>query len=75
MGNILSYGRVQPGDEEAMKIALNSFGPLFVVISVGDIFRNYESGIIDIPNCSKATHHAVVIVGYGTENGQDYWCM
>jgi hypothetical protein len=74
-GNILNYGRVQSGDEEAMKMALNLFGPLFVVISVGEVFQNYESGIIDIPNCSKDTDHAVVIVGYGNENGQDYWCM
>jgi C1A family cysteine protease len=75
IGSIVSYGRVTRGDEEAMKIALNSFGPLFVVISVGDDFYNYESGILDIPNCSKSTDHAVVVVGYGTEDGQDYWLI
>jgi hypothetical protein len=74
-GQILGYERVQPNNEEAMKIALNRFGPLFVVISVGKKFIEYASGVLDIPNCSKATDHAVVIVGYGTENGEDYWCM
>jgi len=74
-GNIQSYGRVAPGDEEAMKTALAEFGPLWVTISVGDVFYNYESGIIDIENCSKRTDHAVVVVGYGNEDGQDYWLI
>ena len=42
---------------------------------------SYKSGIYDgkvagttTPECSStSTNHAVVIVGYGTENGVDYW--
>jgi hypothetical protein len=25
--------------------------------------------------CSKQVDHAITIVGYGTENGKDYWRM
>jgi C1A family cysteine protease len=74
-GTIQQYGMVEAGNEEAMKGALAEFGPLFVAISVGDVFNNYESGIIDIDDCSKSVNHAVVIVGYGSEDGQDYWLI
>jgi C1A family cysteine protease len=74
-GSIESYGRVEPGDEEAMKIALAEYGPLWVTISVGNEVYYYESGVIDIDDCSKRTDHAVVIVGYGSEDGQDYWLI
>ena len=29
-----------------------------------------NAGVLE---CTKNTNHAVVIVGYGTENGVDYW--
>jgi len=35
----------------------------------------YKSGIFDSPCCEAPIDHAVVIVGYGTEDGQDYWLV
>ncbi|CAF5138041.1 unnamed protein product, partial [Rotaria magnacalcarata] len=35
----------------------------------------HGAGIIDIPSCSKQVDHAIAIVGYGTENGKDYWLV
>ena len=37
-----------------------------------------RSGIMDEPKCKVLDddlHHAVVVVGYGTEKGQDYWIV
>jgi len=36
-------------------------------------FAFYSNGIIDVPCNGKGIDHAVVVVGYGTENGIDYW--
>ena len=33
------------------------------------------SGVYDNPMCTHNTTHAVVVVGYGTENGKDYWLV
>lgn len=36
-------------------------------------------GIFDAPCCEKEEEitldHGIVVVGYGTENGQDYWIL
>lgn len=39
-----------------------------------DCIQGYKSGVID--NCNKPGYnHLVTIVGYGTENGMDYWLI
>jgi hypothetical protein len=39
----------------------------------------YEGGIFDAPCCEKdkeiTLDHGIVVVGYGTEGGQDYWIL
>jgi len=37
-----------------------------------------RSGILDEPKCNYMEddlHHAVLVVGYGTEKGHDYWII
>lgn len=36
-------------------------------------FQSYSGGILDSAECGQNLDHAVEIVGYGTENGIDYW--
>lgn len=80
VGAIQGYGNIPRGDEEAMKQALSTYGPLAAAVHTTSDLQFYAgskggrgSGIIDIPTCSKQVDHAIVIVGYGTENGKDYW--
>ena len=60
--------------------ALVSHGPLAVGIAVPQSFINYRSGIYienkeQLPAYKpfEPTEHAVLVVGYGEEDGVDYW--
>jgi C1A family cysteine protease len=39
------------------------------------VFQMYTHGILDSASCGTQLDHAVGGVGYGTENGQDYWIV
>ena len=38
-------------------------------------FQLYKSGIFNDKSCGTNIDHAVLIVGYGTENGKDFWTI
>jgi cathepsin L/cathepsin K len=58
---------------DVLKAALAQQGPLSVAIQA-DI-DNYESGIFDDPKCGCDLDHSVLMVGYGSEKGRDYWIV
>lgn len=35
----------------------------------------YSSGIFDSESCGTSLDHATLVVGYGSEDGTDYWIM
>lgn len=50
-------------------------GPVVVFLnSSSQTFRHYSSGIIT-RDCSPSLDHLVVLVGYGSEKGIDYWII
>ncbi|KAF7670190.1 hypothetical protein LDENG_00062520 [Lucifuga dentata] len=71
------YVDVKSGDEEALKEAVVTIGPVSVAIDAGHMsFQLYTSGVYDEPECSSEDlDHGVLAVGYGTENRQDYWLV
>uniref|UniRef100_A0A3Q0SEZ4 Cathepsin L.1 n=1 Tax=Amphilophus citrinellus TaxID=61819 RepID=A0A3Q0SEZ4_AMPCI len=71
------YVDVNKGDEDALKEAVATIGPVSVAIDASrPSFQFYNSGIYDEPACSSTSlSHAMLVVGYGTENGQDYWLV
>jgi len=39
------------------------------------VFQQYQSGVLDSTECGNDLDHAVAAVGYGTEDGQDYYIV
>ena len=39
------------------------------------VFQTYQSGVMSSTKCGTSLDHAVLAVGYGTENGEDYWLV
>lgn len=70
---------IPSGDENALKIAVATVGPISVAIdATHSSFMNYRSGVYYEPQCGNGLanlDHAVLVVGYGTENGMDYWLV
>ncbi|XP_070137794.1 cathepsin L1-like [Drosophila bipectinata] len=65
------------GNETQLAIAVATVGPIAVALdSSSGSFHYYNGGIYDEPLCSD-THlnHAALVVGYGSENGLDYWLV
>jgi cathepsin B len=50
-------------------------GPLQVAFSVYQDFMSYKSGIYHHVSGSLLGGHAVELIGWGTENGVDYWTL
>lgn len=67
-----------PADEEAMKQILFTRGPLYVTIYASPAFASYTSGIYTDSQgeCDNMeSNHALLLVGYGVEAGQEYWIL
>uniref|UniRef100_A0A8B9NZE8 Cathepsin S n=1 Tax=Apteryx owenii TaxID=8824 RepID=A0A8B9NZE8_APTOW len=74
--NCSSYVELPYGDESALKDAVANAGPVSVGIdSSQPTFFLYKAGIYDEPHCSQIGNHAVLVVGYGTSDGKDYWLV
>ena len=72
---VTSYVDVTPSNPAQMMAALNE-QPLAVAIEADKFcFQTYKSGVLTNANCGTTLDHAVLAVGYGTENGTDYWLI
>lgn len=72
-----AWEAVPPGNETALMQAVSQH-PVAVGMCCGDFLADwhaYKGGIFDSPCCEMPIDHAVLVVGYGSEGGQDYWIV
>ncbi|XP_036046765.1 cathepsin S [Onychomys torridus] len=70
------YIQLPFGDEEALKEAVATKGPVSVGIDASHpSFFLYRSGVYDDPSCTGNVNHGVLVVGYGNLDGKDYWLV
>jgi len=76
---ITGYEVLRSGDEAALVDALASVGPIAIAIDASHMsFQFYDSGVYVEKNCGNGDYdldHAVLAVGYGSENGADYFLV
>lgn len=79
IANLTSYALLPAGDEVALANAVKSIGPISVAIyASGSLFAYYKSGVYYDYDCvlvGASVDHAVVVVGFGTLNGVDYFLI
>jgi len=72
---VSDYDAVTPDNVAQMRAALDT-QPLAVSIEADKmVFQTYTSGVMSSTKCGTSLDHAVLAVGYGTEDGQDYWLV
>jgi len=72
-GKVASYEDVSPTAGQ-LRAALNN-QPVSIAIEADDnVFQQYKSGVITA-DCGNQLDHGVLAVGYGTEDGHDYFLV
>ena len=50
--------------------------PVTVTLNTNsELFAGYQSGILDDPACGPQRTGTGLLIGYGSEEGQDYWIV
>jgi hypothetical protein len=72
VASIAGYKDVQQGSEPALGTALQSQPVSIAIEADQSSFQFYRSGVFTGP-CGQQLDHGVLLVGSGTDGGQDYW--
>jgi cathepsin L len=73
----IHYGTDTEVDETKLLAALKANGPMSIVLDA-HAWQHYSSGIFPTEKCKNGyenTDHAGVLVGYGVDNGQNFWLV
>ncbi|CAF1556507.1 unnamed protein product, partial [Didymodactylos carnosus] len=75
--NITGFMNITSKNESALQEAVATIGPISAVIDAShNSFQLYKQGVYHELFCSQIhLNLAVLVVGYGTESGTDYWLV
>merc|ERR1712060_793016 len=71
-GSVTGFKDVTSDNEQAMMSALNQQPVSIAIEADKSVFQLYKSGVLS-GLCGAKLDHGVLAVGYGTEDGKDYW--
>ena len=75
IGQISSYANVGANSVDQLKAAIAQ-QPVSVTIEADKtVFQMYTGGVMDSAECGTNLDHAVAAVGYGSEDGKDYYIV
>ena len=71
---VSDYYYTYRGDEGTMAKLVAEHGAVVTSVNADGPFMDYGGGVF--AGCTSSdTNHAVTVVGYGSDNGQDYWLV
>jgi len=74
-GSVSAYTDVTPNSPDQLRAALNQ-QPVSVAIEADTyVFQLYSTGVITSSGCGQQLDHGVTAVGYGSENGTEYFLV
>ncbi|XP_068084043.1 cathepsin L isoform X3 [Anabrus simplex] len=76
---LTGFVSVPDGNYQALKDVLANIGPVGAVFDASmETLQFYSSGVYHDPTCRSGIYdlnHDVLVIGYGTENGTDFWII
>jgi len=72
---VKSYKTVPAQSVDQLKAAIAQQPVSVTVEADRSVFQQYKSGVLDSKLCGTSLDHAITAVGYGTENGKEYYLV
>ena len=74
--NIKGYGFVTSEEDDVLMEAIIKFGPIMISIDTDhESFMLYSSGIYFEEKCTTEINHGALLIGFGSEDGNDFWIV
>jgi cathepsin L len=64
---------VKPNSEADLQAAVAQQPVVVAVEADKAAFQMYTGGVLDSDDCGDQLDHRLLVVGYGSENGKEYW--
>jgi len=74
-GTVTDFSDVQSGSASQLRAALNGQSVSVAIQADQSVFQFYKSGVLTSSACGTHLDHGVISVGYGNEDGEDYFLV